>query len=77
MNFGEITVYGREGCHQCKATKTKAEQLGLTVHYVDLDKDPETEHRLKMEGFRSLPVVRAGEHYWVGYRPDHLQDLVR
>ncbi|RWR26802.1 NrdH-redoxin [Sinirhodobacter populi] len=68
----DITVYGRASCVQCKATTDKAAQLGLTVNYVDLDKDPDTECRLVQEGHRQLPVVQAGDHCWTGYRPDLL-----
>lgn len=77
MHFREITIYGRADCVQCKATKTKAEELGLTVHYVDLDEHPDTAHQLRMEGFRSIPVVKAGDHLWTGYRPDLLSGLMR
>lgn len=76
-HFREITIYGRADCVQCKATKTKAEELGLTVHYVDLDEHPDMAHQLRMEGFRSIPVVKAGEHRWAGYRPDYLQDIAK
>lgn len=70
-----ITVYGRHGCAQCIATVRKAEQLGLTVTYVDLDLDPDMECRLVQEGHRSLPVVDAGDQHWSGFRPDLLARL--
>lgn len=73
----ELTVYGREECAQCKATMRKAEQLGLTVTYIDLDQDPDTECRLVQEGFRSLPVVHAADQSWTGYRPDLLSRVAK
>lgn len=74
--MSEITIYGREACAQCKATLRKAEQLGLTVHYVDLDQDEDTACRLHNEGFRSLPVVFIGDQHWAGFRPDLLDKVI-
>ncbi len=72
---GDLTIYGRANCPQCHATRRKADALGIAYRYVDLDQDPEAEHRLQMEGHRSLPVIEAGDLIWNGFRPDKLKEF--
>ncbi len=68
-----LIIYGRKNCAQCHATRRKADALGLTYRYVDLDQDAEAAHRLQVEGHRSLPVVEADDATWAGFRPDLLE----
>lgn len=70
-----ITVYGRHNCPQCRATVRKAEALGLSVSYVDLDDDIAAAARLLTQNHRSIPVVEAGDQVWSGFRPDLLEKL--
>lgn len=72
-----ITIYGRADCHQCAATARKAEDLGLTFVYVDVDEDIASAARLIAADHRTLPVVEAGGQVWTGFRPDLLAKLER
>lgn len=72
----DLVIYGRSNCQQCHATRRKAEVLGLTYRYVDLDHDKDAECRLQQEGHRTLPVIEAGDMVWVGFRPDMLQRIL-
>lgn len=74
--MADLTIYGRVGCVQCKATAREAEKLGLSFIYVDLDHDIASAARLVNAGYRSLPVVECGEDIWTGFMPERLKQLV-
>lgn len=70
-----ITIYTRNNCLQCHATKRAMDSRGFTFDTVNLDQHPEAAEALRAEGFRQLPVVIAGEHRWSGFRPDMINRL--
>ena len=70
-----ITIYTRNNCLQCHATKRAMESRGFDFDTVNLDQHPEMADTLRDQGFRQLPVVIAGEERWSGFRPDMINRL--
>lgn len=70
-----ITIYTRNNCVQCHATKRAMESRGLDFEMVNLDQHPEMADALREQGFRQLPVVIAGDIHWAGFRPDMINRL--
>ena len=70
-----ITIYTRNDCVQCHATKRAMESRGFEFEMVNLDLVPEAVDELREMGFRQLPVVVAGETCWSGFRPDMINRL--
>lgn len=71
----DITVYGKPGCHGCKATEKKLEQLELPYTYVDITVNEVAHQEVKNLGYDAAPVVVSGQKHWVGYSPDKLKGL--
>ena len=59
-----ITIYTRNDCVQCHATKRAMESRGVEFEMVNVDLVPEAADALREQGFRQLPVVIAGETSW-------------
>lgn len=70
-----ITIYTRNDCVQCHATKRAMESRGLEFEMVNVDLVPDAADELRAMGFRQLPVVVAGETQWSGFRPDMINRL--
>ena len=70
-----ITIYTRNDCVQCHATKRAMESRGMVFEMVNIDQQPEAAETLRVQGFRQLPVVIAGETRWSGFRPDMINRL--
>lgn len=70
-----ITIYTRNDCVQCHATKRAMESRGVEFEMVNVDLVPEAADTLRAQGFRQLPVVIAGETSWSGFRPDMINRL--
>jgi len=70
-----ITIYTRNDCVQCHATKRAMESRGVEFEMVNVDLVPEAADALREQGFRQLPVVIAGETSWSGFRPDMINRL--
>ncbi|UQY43358.1 glutaredoxin-like protein NrdH [Mixta hanseatica] len=72
-----ITIYTKNNCMQCTATKNMMDKLGLPWQLVNLDEEPAALEDLKALGYRQLPVVMADEDHWSGFRPDKLIRLTQ
>lgn len=70
-----ITIYTRNDCVQCHATKRAMESRGFEFEMVNVDLVPDAADELRAMGFRQLPVVVAGETRWSGFRPDMINRL--
>ncbi|MGG5836416.1 MULTISPECIES: glutaredoxin-like protein NrdH [Enterobacteriaceae] len=70
-----ITIYTRNDCVQCHATKRAMESRGVAFEMVNVDVVPDAAETLRAKGFRQLPVVIAGETSWSGFRPDMINRL--
>ncbi|EOT1172016.1 glutaredoxin-like protein NrdH [Cronobacter dublinensis] len=70
-----ITIYTRNDCVQCHATKRALERRGIAFDTINLDEHPEAIDTLREQGFRQLPVVMADDMSWSGFRPDMINRL--
>ena len=70
-----ITIYTKNDCVQCHATKRAMETRGFEFDMGNIDQHPEAVDMLREQGFRQLPVVIAGETRWSGFRPDMINRL--
>lgn len=70
-----ITIYTRNDCVQCHATKRAMENRGFDFEMINVDRVPEAAEALRAQGFRQLPVVIAGDLSWFGFRPDMINRL--
>ena len=70
-----ITIYTKNDCVQCHATKRIMESRGFAFEIVNVEHDPDAAYMLREQGFRQLPVVIAGETRWSGFRPDMINRL--
>ncbi|ELY4436448.1 glutaredoxin-like protein NrdH [Cronobacter dublinensis] len=70
-----ITIYTRNECVQCHATKRALESRGIAFDTINLDEQPEAIDTLREQGFRQLPVVMADDLSWSGFRPDMINRL--
>lgn len=69
-----ITLYTKENCQACRATKRSLDAMGAEYEVVDLTEKGVTE-MLQEKGFREAPVVAAGATLWSGYDPLMLKKL--
>ena len=70
-----ITIYTKNNCMQCTATKNIMDKQGLAYQLINLDDEPAAIENLKALGYRQLPVVMADGEHWSGFRPDKLMRL--
>ncbi len=70
-----ITIYTRNDCVQCHATKRAIESRGFTFELINLDLHPEAADDLRALGYRQLPVVVTDRESWSGFRPDMINRL--
>ncbi|MFS0912079.1 glutaredoxin family protein [Microbacterium sp. 179-I 3D2 NHS] len=53
-----ITMFGAEGCSDCRRTKKQLDELGVAYTYVDLEADPAAADVAKeISGRMNIPVV--------------------
>lgn len=69
------TVYVKDQCQGCTATKRKLEELGIQYDTADLT-IPANIAAAKELGHIQAPVVVWGDEHWSGYRPDMIQQVV-
>ncbi len=73
-----VTLYAKSsGCQGCKLTARHLERQGTPFVELFVDQDPEAAQAVALLGYRSVPVVTAGDVHWSGYRPDKLNALGR
>lgn len=70
-----ITIYTRNNCVQCHATKRAMESRGFDFELINLDQHPEAADDLREQGYRQLPVVVTERESWCGFRPDMINRL--
>jgi glutaredoxin-like protein NrdH len=70
-----ITLYTKPNCVQCDATKRALDKAGLVYSVVDLTQDADALEKVQQWGYRSAPVVVAGDDHWSGFRPDKIAGL--
>lgn len=72
-----VTVFSKPACVQCTATTRAMDQKGIDYNVVDLTEDAEAMDKVRALGYRSAPVVVAGEdNHWGGFNPDRINGLI-
>ncbi len=72
----QVTIFTKANCPQCERTKTAMDILGIPYRTVDVQQNEREAARLMQAGFRSLPVVEAGDTSWCGYDEEKIKRLV-
>lgn len=67
-----VTLYSRNHCVQCNATKRYLEEHGVEYREVNLSDEPEALEYVKSLGYLQAPVVVTKDLTWAGFRPDYL-----
>jgi len=75
----EITIYTKQNCPACEATKKAMDRAGLNYEVIDVTDNAPRQRALRECGFRQMPVVEVadGDEYrsWEGFRPDLIKQL--
>ncbi|GAA2230428.1 NrdH-redoxin [Herbiconiux moechotypicola] len=71
------TVYTKNNCRPCEATKRWLTKHGLTFVEINLDEHPEARDQLVARGFMESPVVDSPIGTWSGFRPDLIDLLAK
>lgn len=75
--MGNITIYTKNGCVQCKMTKKYLQEHNINFEEKNINTDPNAVDYLKDLGYRSVPVLfTKDDNPIVGFRPDKLKDLI-
>jgi glutaredoxin-like protein NrdH len=70
-----VTVYTKDNCVQCEATKRHLDKLEIPYSTVNITNDIRALDKLISLGYRSAPVVVTDDDSWAGYVPDKLDKL--
>jgi len=70
-----VTVYTKDNCVQCEATKRHLDKLDVPYSTVNITNDIRALDKLISLGYRSAPVVVTDDDSWAGYVPDKIDRL--
>ncbi len=56
-----LTIYTKPGCQYCTAAKQYLDQNGINYNEVDVTQHEDKIEWLRNQGFKTLPVIFAGE----------------
>jgi glutaredoxin-like protein NrdH len=71
-----ITVYSNPSCVQCENTKRFLSNKGIEFESKMIQDSPEVMPIIESNGYRTAPIVVAGNDSWSGFRLDKLNSLV-
>ncbi len=71
-----VVVYSNPNCAQCEQTKRFLTLKGVEFESRMIADSPEVLPLIAEKGYRSAPVVVAGDVSWSGFRLDMLNSLV-
>lgn len=70
-----VIVYTQPNCVQCDSTKRLMDREGITYTSVDVTEDKEAYDYVVGLGYKSVPVVVAGDQHWSGFRAERVKGL--
>ena len=79
MKTRTITVYTKNNCQPCKATKRWLDKRDIPYTEVDISTSPADLEAIQSLGFQEAPVVIVStgdpetEIHWQGFHPDNLK----
>lgn len=73
----DITVYTTPTCPWCSKAKTYLKDKGLSFTEKDVSDDYQAAREMiDLTGQRSVPVIRKGGQYVVGFDPERLESML-
>ncbi len=69
------TVYTRNNCQACKATKMQLDRHGVRYTEINVEDHPEIAQQLVDDGWRAMPVVITHYAEWSGMDMNKLKVL--
>jgi glutaredoxin-like protein NrdH len=70
-----VTVYSNPNCVQCEQTKRFLTMKGIEFEAKMIADSPEINSLIEEKGYKSAPVVVAGDESWSGFRLEKLHAL--
>jgi glutaredoxin-like protein NrdH len=70
-----VTVYTKDNCVQCEATKRHLDKIDVAYETVNITNNIGALDKLISLGYRSAPVVVTDDDSWAGYIPEKLDKL--
>lgn len=71
-----VIVYSNPNCTACEQTKRFLNVKGIPFESKMIQDSPEVFSLIEEKGYKSAPVVVAGEDSWSGFRLDKLSSLI-
>lgn len=71
------TVYTKNQCQQCIATKRLLNKLEIPFEEINVDEDDTYLAYIKELGFQAAPVVVSGNQSWSGFNPGAIKALAK
>ena len=71
-----VVVYSNPNCTACEQTKRFLTVKGVAFESKMISESPEVFALIEEKGYKSAPVVVAGNDSWSGFRLDKLSELL-
>lgn len=71
----EVTVYTMPNCVQCEQSKRYLDTKKVDYSVVDISENSEAYEYVTSLGYKSAPVIIAGNDHWSGFRLERLHGL--
>lgn len=71
-----VIVYSNPNCNACEQTKRFLTLKNIPFESKMISESPEVFSLIEEKGYKSAPVVVAGENSWSGFRLDKLSELL-
>lgn len=72
----EITVYTMPNCVQCEQSKRYLDTKQVEYSVVDISENSEAYEFVTSLGYKSAPIIVAGNDHWSGFRLERLNGIV-
>ena len=72
----EITVYTMPNCVQCEQSKRYLDTKQVEYSVVDISEDSKAYEFVTSLGYKSAPIIVAGNDHWSGFRLERLNGIV-
>jgi glutaredoxin 3 len=73
----QVTVYTTSTCPWCTKVKTFLHDKGVSFEEKDVsDNNQAAQEMIELTGQRSVPVIKKGGQYVVGFDPERLESMI-
>ncbi|HBE79645.1 MAG TPA: NrdH-redoxin [Firmicutes bacterium] len=74
----EVTVYSSASCPWCSKTKSYLKDKGIVFSEKNVSEDSAAaQEMIELTGQRSVPVIKKGGQYVVGFDPERLENMLQ